>query len=769
MYREIYSLRQVKIVIFVEQLNKFIMKGRLFLVGLMALLLTSKVSFSAEGDTTIVTSHDKQHMKFPPGNRRYTNVAVFPDGSTTFRKVILNYTLGCPPGGCSEWDYTTKVDVMRPTGTFDSSLTRYPYFRVDGAIRDSMHISFDTTFVTFYNATTMTTDSLPSDTVLFHLYKDSSMPSFATDSFYAYETGYYKYYYNAAGTIIDSSYVSGDSTWYQTYYDVYTKFEVKERIELARLITPYLGSYYPYTYSFDITDFTPLLQDSTEIALDFGGWQDGFLGTLDFIFIEGTPPRKAKRVIGVYHGSYNYGVAANPINDQLDLFSFTLNSDEVASQLNFTPTGHGFGGNENCAEFCRKEYQVKINGTQQYAKEIWREDCGENPLYPQGGTWIYDRSNWCPGLPGDRHTHELTPHVTTGSNTLEIDFQNYTWNGGGSTPVYILDASLVTFGPPSFSLDASIEEIIAPNNNKLLSRHNPICGRPVVRIKNTGSTTLTSLDIHYGHQGGELGTYTWTGSLGFLETEVVEMPFRNWNGWVEGQPYVYEVSISSPNGGQDEYAENNTLTSSFDLPDKLPSEFVIWLRATRSTENSYTISDDLGKVIHSGSGFSNNTQHYDTVQLADGCYEFEIKDSQKDGLGFFANGTSGNLFIRSASPPVRSLKTFEASFGTSIRYQFTVGHTLTTSVNHVEKAMPLEMNLFPNPTHGTVELTLFGASQDPITVQVLDLLGHEVYRKTHVATQGQLNTTIRLAENKGLFMVVVQSAKHHEVRRLLVH
>lgn len=725
--------------------------------------------FAAEGDTTVVTSHDKQHMKFPPGNRRYIKTAVFPDGTTSYRKIIMNYTLGCPPGGCSEWDYTTSVDVLVPTGTYDSTLTQYPRFTVNGVARDSMHISFDTTYVTFFNSTTMTTDSMPSDTVQFHLFNDANQPTFATDSFFAYETGYYKYYYNTSGVIIDSAYVGGDSTWYQSFHDVYTKFEVKQTIELARLITPYLGDYYPYTYAFDVTDFGPLLKDSTEIVLDFSGWQDGFLGTLDFLFIEGTPPRTPKRVIGVYNGSYQYGVAANPINDALDPVQFTLNSDEVNTQLNFTPTGHGFGGNENCAEFCKKEYKVKINGTQQYAAQIWRDDCGENPLFPQGGTWIYDRANWCPGLPGDRLMHDLTPHVSTGSNTVEIDFQNYTWNGGGSVPTYIVDASITTFDAPNFSLDASLEEIIAPNDNVLFGRHNPICGLPVVRIKNTGSTTLTSLKIHYGHKGGTPGTYTWTGSLDFMESELVEMPFRHWDGWVEGEPNIYEVSISEPNGAQDEYDQNNTLTSTFEIPDVMPNEFVVWLRGSRSSENSFTISDDLGKVIYTGNGFTNGLQHHDTIRLGDGCYEFEITDNQKDGLSFFANGTSGTLFFRTAEAPVKSLKTFEPSFGASIRYQFTVGHVLTTGIGDDKAIEEAEMHLYPNPANGTFQLELLGMNREEITVQVLDVMGREVFENRYGTNNGYVKTTIVLEDAKpGVYMVVVKSADYRQVQRLLL-
>ena len=59
-----------------------------------------------------------------------------------------------------------------------------------------------------------------------------------------------------------------------------------------------------------------------------------------------------------------------------------------------------------------------------YTQEIWRDDCGENPLYPQGGTWIYDRANWCPGDKATTREHELTSFIESGQENL-IDFVKF--------------------------------------------------------------------------------------------------------------------------------------------------------------------------------------------------------------------------------------------------------------------------------------------------------------------------------------------------------
>jgi hypothetical protein len=43
----------------------------------------------------------------------YTKPVKFPDGNTTYHKILMVYTMGCATGGCSDWDYTTKIEVLK--------------------------------------------------------------------------------------------------------------------------------------------------------------------------------------------------------------------------------------------------------------------------------------------------------------------------------------------------------------------------------------------------------------------------------------------------------------------------------------------------------------------------------------------------------------------------------------------------------------------------------------------------------------------------------
>ena len=63
----------------------------------------------------------------------------------------------------------------------------------------------------------------------------------------------------------------------------------------------------------------------------------------------------------------------------------------------------------NCAEFCRA-LLLAIN-RQHLARGntfLWRDDCGKNEVYPQTGTWVYNRGNWCPGAVVRRIVQPLT-------------------------------------------------------------------------------------------------------------------------------------------------------------------------------------------------------------------------------------------------------------------------------------------------------------------------------------------------------------------------
>ena len=242
-----------------------------------------------------------------------------------------------------------------------------------------------------------------------------------------------------------------------------------------------LSNNWEFTSIFDITDFAPILKDSVEIRCHYSGWSSGFSATLDFEFIKGTPPRDVIQINNVYNGGYSYVSSSDFENNKLTPQNIHIKQNSKAAMVKMTATGHGFDNSQYAAEFKPINYYLKIDGVQTHTQYNWDSKCGENPIYPQGGTWILDRANWCPGTRAETYGHEITTYINPGdSSEINIDFQPYTWNGT-QTPSYIVQCQLFQYGNPNFINSVEIVDVIKPSLKDEHSRKNPICGKPLIK------------------------------------------------------------------------------------------------------------------------------------------------------------------------------------------------------------------------------------------------------------------------------------------------
>ncbi len=484
-------------------------------------------------------------------------------------------------------------------------------------------------------------------------------------------------------------------------------FDVIDRYELYRYITPYgigldLGDD-GWTWWYDVTDYLPLLRDSVE--LQAGNWQE--LLDLKFHFIEGEPARDVLDVEAFWKGQYGLST----FDQNVVGYEYEPAAGEEMWRLKTRASGHGFGSGNNCAEFCYNIHKVKVDGEELWSWQIMRE-CGDNALFPQGGTWIYDRAGWCPGAPVDTRDMELTPHVA-GDGPFTVDYDvDYDPDGN-----YRFEGQVIAYGPANHSLDAELVEVLAPSGTKLASRTNPICDRPKVVLRNSGSTPLTSCTITFGLPDN-LQSYTWTGELSFLEEEVVELVALDasmWDGDDE-EDLAFVARVSAPNGGTDEVAWNDEVHSTFRRPptytyledpgDEDDNRLIIFIR-TNSTpwENSAKLTHQDGTVYFERSYPEANTQYRDTIYLNQGCYTFEFQDSDDDGISFWAND-DGSGFVRLRKVGGNWV-TFEPDFGKSIVHRF---HFETNLVNSVAPSPEVSSSfkVFPNPTSQDISFTLEG-------------------------------------------------------------
>ncbi len=727
------------------------------------------LNFPVFAQSTTVTSHNDVDMGWY-GN--YDQWAQFPDGSQTYRKIILHYTMGCATGGCSPWDYTTQIQLRHRTGNMDSTLQQQPTFTVNGSVWDSVHYNNGITYTTFYDTLNTTTDSVANGTMTIIVYGDAMNPTVPTDTILGYPTNYWNYEFDVTGTIIDSNYVSADSSWYIGYLPWYNVFEVIETYELARVITPYGGNLpgtFAFTHDFDVTDFAEMLQDSVEIRAFYSGWSNGFSATLDFEFFPGTPPADVVDVSTIYRGDFGYSTSANFETNVLFPRNMFIEPGVASAKVRMTATGHGFDNNIYAAEFFPATYYVKMDGLQTHSMLNWYDDCGENPIYPdyETGTayvhtWLYDRANWCPGERARIHQFNVTPYITANDTvTVDVDWQNYTWSGPQG-PSYTIDCQLVEYGTAHFTNDVELVEIIAPTDKDEYARLNPICSFPRVTIRNYGSATLTSCDIDFHIDGGPTESYHWTGSLPFMDTISVSLPISNIGAFwytTTGQ-HIFYATVSNPNGVTDQYTANNDLTSNYtDVPTYVGDIIINFKTNLMGAESAFRLLDGTGNVVFQRSGMSNNTVYADTVSLPWGCYMFEMTDSGDDGLYFYYS-TQGTGYCRLKNAGTGIIfKTYKANFGAKYTDYFKVGYLFDVE----EEELASEMLIYPNPGPGIFNVDLLGFGQGEMNIQVYNMMGQLVVNKLFYSENGQEIIQVDLSNfADGMYIVKMgANGKYH--------
>lgn len=531
-------------------------------------------------------------------------------------------------------------------------------------------------------------------------------------------------------------------------WDYTTQIEVSDAVndsttrwvELTRVITPYAGnktSAWHHTWIFDVTDFAPLLKGERQILAKYSGYQDGFTITVNFDFIEGIPPREVLDINTIYDGTFKYGFANDPIESHLIPTEIPINANTESSKFRLVASGHSFGGNENCAEFCPKWYKLKVDGVVAKQEDVWRDDCGSNVLDAQTGTWIYNRAGWCPGDITIPYETDVTNYIDAGqTNTFDIDWENYTHGGGSDNPQYIIEALLFQYGAWNFVRDVSLEKVIKPSVQDRNVQVNPICNNPEVEVMNTGSQIVTKIKLRYWVEGSiDQFDYEWSGLLKQGERTNIVLPSQG--KWLFGgkTQNIFHVEIIQVNQADDEYAQNNHLTSVFNDPAELPGRIIVaFTNNAANNQTKYQIINDLGDVVYSRTNSAPNSVYYDTISLDTGCYTMLVTDGGCDGLKFFANNDgNGKIWLHPAPefgsyfPP---LYQFEDEFGCEAEFNFTVGYKNGDEAGAyptgTESVMPeTGLWIYPNPAKDEVTIAVKNYTEK-IEIQIINHLGQVV-------------------------------------------
>ena len=201
-------------------------------------------------------------------------------------------------------------------------------------------------------------------------------------------------------------------------------------VELARFVTPYRVA---GQWQLDLTPLRPLLAGPQTLRVFIDTWVgpghangNGWIVDAQLDFVGGVPDSRPVAVLPLWvRTDIEVGDPDNPVAAQIEMPTVTIPETADRVQLWSVITGHGQGNANNCAEFCPMD-QGYLVGATPVQRTVWRDDCGDNPVDNQQGTWTLSRAGWCPGDMVAPWVEDVTAAVTPGAEvTVAYDLTPY--------------------------------------------------------------------------------------------------------------------------------------------------------------------------------------------------------------------------------------------------------------------------------------------------------------------------------------------------------
>lgn len=543
---------------------------------------------------------------------------------------------------------------------------------------------------------------------------------------------YYKdYVYDMNGIAIDSTQVKSDGEYTNKKLEYEGEpIEQLKEWEIGRYITPYgngldLGEG-GWTWIYDVTDFAPLLQGN--VHLRSGNFQE--LLDLRFIMIEGVPDRDVIQLENVWR---KRRINLSTFDEEVTEKEFTMPENARTLKLRTTLTGHDFDNATNCAEFCDKLHSIWVNGDK---KREWQiiKPCGANPLYPQGGTWLYDRAGWCPGEPAVTQHFELTDYLVDGKVRVDYNIESDPYG------VYDTDSQIVYYTDLNHQTDIAMEAILTPNSMKIYGRFNPSCGDVIVIIHNKGKNTITNATINYGLEGKVQSKYTWNGNLKYNEMDTVVMNAPEWDYKLTRGQFYAEVITAG-----DEYPTNNKMTSTYSNVKLTDAEvFQFDFKTNKKPKDTRWILSNLNTGWTDEvdvSSLKESTKYTYNWELVAGCYRLTLIDESGDGLAFWAlpyGSGSAELSSRNLKEgsTYKLFHKFNPDFGAFTYFDFVIDPSF---VGTNDIAEDYNVKIYPNPVENYTNIAISGYEAERVVVY--NMSGKIVMEYNVNSNSYQLNTT----------------------------
>ena len=528
---------------------------------------------------------------------------------------------------------------------------------------------------------------------------------------------------------------------------------IYREMEIGRFITPYginlsLGEN-GFEWEYDFTDYMNELRGDVIIVAH--NWQE--LIDLKFIFYRGEPVREVLRVNEHWgpRARYYYRDLVNDVS--LKATTLDLLPETKSIKLKTRITGHGMVFQNaadtglQCCEFYDNYHRILAgeNLTQVARWKIW-QDCDNNPVFPQGGTWIFAREGWCPGDIVYDYEYDLTPFIKDQKITIDYDisrtlFDAYSRTGGGD---YRMNFHLVEYGSSIYQNDLELYKVISPSNADIFSRLNPICNGIKFIIRNNSNSDIRNFTLLVKN-----GTEEFSQIVNLTQLKQPLRPFTFdtvtididnpdfWSATSETQPELI-IELSLPNGEVDDNPSNNTVTQPFKLPDIYDKDnFVIRYRSNNYPSNYVLqIYNFAGNQVKTFTATAQNTTY--NISLNDlpyGCYTFKFEAlGHNYGLSFWGFPALGSGTFGLYDGSGRTLRVFNPDFGKHITYSFVLN-----SFTSIRENAELVLSVYPNPSSELLHIQAYEDVNDAV-IDIFDINGNIVYKATKDITENNIIT-----------------------------
>ena len=285
-----------------------------------------------------------------------------------------------------------------------------------------------------------------------------------------------------------------------------------------------------------------------------------------------------------------------------------------------------------------------------------------------------------------------------------------------------------------------------------------ICGsetNPTIEILNGGSSVMSSAKIFYSINGGMEQEYDWSGSLAFLEKEVVMLPAI---GFTNEAVNSLSVRIESPNDSQDAQMSNNTIKRSFKAAPMTTTASRVEVRQGPTTNNlTWEIRNEKGDAIYSGGPYSSSfaTDAMDLTLDADECYQI-FADNKANGLNGYIrlfNDVDDELVDLTFASQGQYLKDF-GTFSISSTDDFIAANTL---------------KVFPNPTSATTFVEFELKENTQMDFALINAIGQKVWNQTKQLNAGLQQEEINVSQlAAGLYFLQMTTEGGQTTQQIIV-